>query len=88
MAMNKTIWKYKIDTESRKCISMPISAEVIRVGIQNHTVCIWAVVLPEQKDVQNRLFYFSGTGHPVPLADKYIGSCTDGPFEWHVWEAL
>jgi hypothetical protein len=83
----KTIWKYQI-TKSigiHQLIEMPAGAEIVRVGIQGNMITLWACVLPEEPK-QSYLFYFVGTGHPVPVKDRYIGSATDGGFEWHVWE--
>lgn len=81
----KTVWKYPIARQMSTSIDMPAGASPLRVGIQSGFICIWVCVIPELEK-ERRNFQVSGTGDPVPLSAKYIGSVTDGPFEWHVWE--
>lgn len=82
----KAIWKYIINNEFVKELEMPLGASIVRVGLQGPNVCLWACVLLGDSTTEKRFFYFSGTGHPVALKDCYVGSFTQGPFEWHVWE--
>lgn len=86
--MTKTIWKYVFDMEKGHLqkFGMSPGGNVVRVAMQNGSICIWVCLVPDEFKIKVRQFYFTGTGHKVPLQDAYIGSCTDGPFEWHVWE--
>lgn len=84
--MNKTIWKYAFAGKTRVTFEMPIGSEPVRVATQGDDICIWAVVSPETEEKELRKFYISGTGHGVAMKDRYIGSATQGPFEWHIWE--
>lgn len=85
--VNKTIWKYRIGvcSDYAEPFEMPEGSNVVRVGMQGILICLWVCVLPEAP-TEKRSFYFTGTGHPVPLKDCYVGSCSDREFEWHVWE--
>lgn len=83
----KTIWKFTLKTNLEKqVIQMPQGAEVLRVGMQGSTICLWACFIQNQP-MAGRIFQIVGTGQPVVLRDTYIGSVTDGAFEWHIWES-
>lgn len=93
--MTKTVWKYQIDKNPglAKVLTMPKGANVLRAGIQNGIVCLWACVVPatSANAEETRVFMYSGTGHGVPVSAKYVGGCSDihysgTQFEWHVWE--
>lgn len=84
----KTIWKYQLKMEvgNLEFFEMPRGSDVVRVGMQKGIICIWACVLPDDDQIEKRLFYFSGTGMPVSVKDRYVGGTQDGEYEWHVWE--
>lgn len=89
----KTIWKFKMgdplanDWTRSRIIRMPLSANIIRVGMQGRDLCFWAVVVPNDGE-EDRTFVMMATGASVPMHASYIGSTTDGPYEWHLWEDL
>lgn len=72
--MERTIWKFELETKDTQFISMPKGAEILCVQIQIGNPCVWALVDPEaeKKDVE---FSTIGTGHPVDGRPKiYIGT--------------
>lgn len=68
---------------------MPTGATVLHVGIQRRIITLWALVDPDANP-SIRHFAVVGTGHPAPDADegRYIGTVSEGPFVWHVFEGL
>lgn len=82
----KTIWKYQLSL-SKNTFTMDALGEPCRVAMQDGIVTMWAIVNPKAPQVE-RNFFCSGTGHDVSDTAKYVGSATDGPFEWHVWELM
>lgn len=87
--MTGTIWKYATDIYTIErpevTISMPRGAEVLSVGPQKDTVCIWARVDPTAP-AELRYFAFIGTGHDAPNG-RYVGFASfDGPLVIHVFE--
>ena len=69
---------------------MPITAKVVRVGMQNGDPFLWAIV-PDgsQKEIHNkRHFEIFGTGGDIPDNAAYVGGYQEPPFEWHVFEVF
>jgi hypothetical protein len=81
----RTVHKYPVRfCQSR--ISMPEGAEIIRFSAQRNELCIWAVV-DTTKPEKNRHFEVVGTGHEIGFEyNKYVGSCDQGPYIWHLFE--
>lgn len=87
----KIIYKYPLQNRNRDgaCeVFLPAAAEILTVGAQEGTICLWAL-----DDVlqglcrHNRTFFVIGTGHEMPECEvNYIGTVFDGPFVWHVFE--
>jgi len=81
----RVIYKYEL----ARTIQLPIDSQVLKVGMQNGGMYIWALVDPNQKNKSQRNFEIIGTGHSFEfdyLTHTYIDSVFDGPFVWHVWE--
>ena len=89
--MEKTIWKYELETTDELRIEMPIGAEILTVQNQMGVPCLWALVNPEAK-TEMRLFRIYGTGHIVNksiiVRKNYIGSyqLQGGCLIFHVFE--
>lgn len=88
----RTVYKYSFgdygDYGARNPLatfSMPLAAIPYRVGLQNGNICLWAEVNTDEITLQ-RSFLIIGTGHVIPDDWRYIGSCDDGFFVWHVGE--
>lgn len=85
------VWKYPISLMvMQNRVLIPDHAELLRFGTQapdeqgTHTF-LWARVDPDRPKIA-RVFCVVGTGHPIPPLAVYVGSCSDGPFEWHLFE--
>lgn len=62
--MEKTIWKFKLETTDNQEIEMPIGAEILTVQTQGENPYLWALVDPEAEK-ETRTFEVFGTGHPI-----------------------
>lgn len=88
----KTIWKFTIPITDQVDIMMPGYVKFlpfIKPGSTPATLDLYAEVHPDIEPAMRR-FHVVGTGNPMPLVQNngYIGSVTDGPFVWHVYEGL
>ncbi len=82
----KTIWKFPLILIEYNRIEMPVFAEILSVGVQNGTVCLWAIVEPDATK-EERDFVICVTGNPVPAnIMKFIGTVQMKRFVWHVFE--
>ena len=82
-----TIWKFPIPVEDRFAIEMPRDAEVLHIEAQHNHGWMWARVAPERK-LEVRRFLLRGTGHPVDMECRHLGSfmLNDGALVFHVFE--
>lgn len=83
-----TVWKYHLGFESTKEIEMPDDAEILFVGNQAETLCMWVRVnIHDITPYTKRRFLVRGTGQRESQG-KYIGSATfaGGNIVAHVFE--
>jgi hypothetical protein len=80
----KTIYKYPI----AKNQMIPMTAKILRVGLQNGTPFLWAELDPGHTVATPRHFEIFGTGHSIPDKAEYVGGYSEQPFEWHVYEVF
>lgn len=88
--MRNVIWKFPLRlTDGWQLISMPHDCVMRRFAMQSGVPCLWAEVTADASRVANR-FAIVGTGHQLPddPARRYVGSCEDGPFVWHLYQGL
>lgn len=81
----KVIYKYELTSE----VLLPKGAIVLKAGLQNGVVYIWALIDPNEKTHIERKFDVVGTGHQFEheyLTHRYVDMVFDGPFVWHIWE--
>lgn len=85
VARMKTVYKYAVGSQQ-----MPKGAEVLCVQMQGDQPQIWALVDPEETELESRHFIVFGTGHPIQGDYTYIGTyqVLGGAFIGHVFEAL
>ena len=82
----KTVWKYQFEAfEAVKDFMIPMEATFLRCNSQKGLVTMWFLVQTTNILVKRRFFY-TATGQSVHFGTIYCGSCTQGEFEWHVWE--
>ena len=91
-----TIYKYPLTTDSpirqATTIRMPKDSNVIKVGVQNNQICLWAIVNTENPEV-GVTFKIYGTGHELAPETETCyemrqGTVMIGPFVWHVFEVV
>jgi hypothetical protein len=84
----KTIWKFTLAvTDAKIGFDMPGDAEPLRFGMQNGVPCLWALVNLKNPTTK-RYFRVYGTGHQIMPDSKYVGTCDDPPYVWHLFEQL
>jgi len=88
--MQRTIWKFPLDTIDNQDIEMPSDYELLAVQVQNGSPQLWALVDPETppKAVSIRIV---GTGHRIlDEKIKYVGSyqLLHGALVYHCFELL
>jgi len=89
--MDKTIWKFELETTDNQTIEMPVDAQMLTVQTQMGKPCIWALVDPTGEK-ENRFIETFGTGHKIPyeigVSREYLGSYQMhvGVLVFHVFE--
>lgn len=85
----KSIWKFPFPQSStRRAISMPKGANIIKVGVQGGTVVLWAEV-DTQAIKEARFFEVYRTGWEVDDDPRqHLDTVLDGPYVWHIYEYL
>ena len=89
--MARRIFKYQIETTDIQSVKMPKGSIIHCLQLQNNVPCIWAMVNPEEKEIETRVIAVYGTGHPIPDSEQaYIGTyqTSGGFFVFHVFEIL
>ena len=83
------IYKYPLQLTKIQEIEMPRGAQVIHVGVQANTICLWAIV-DTACPVERRSFAILATGHLNfnPEIMRHLGSVimNEGALVWHVFE--
>lgn len=83
------VWKYPLKGGDVVNVDMPANARILTAQCQTDTLCLWALVDPEQAPV-TRTFRVAGTGQTIPPDSfrNYIGSAQmfGGALVWHVFE--
>lgn len=70
-------------------LELPEGATVLRVGMQNGMLSMWALVDPFNETMVTRQFVVVGTGWDVPdSVIGHIGTVDDPPYVWHVFECV
>lgn len=81
------IYKYPLRTVGWIQIDMPGGAEVIHVGEQAGTICLWAKVQPHAP-LKRRTFHVAATGETIDPEARFVGTALiPADLEaWHVFE--
>jgi len=82
--VRKVIHKYQMGLVTTH--EMPKKAECICVQMQNDNICAWFLQDVDDKEIVPRKFTIYGTGHDIPIHDKYMGTVQNDGFVWHVFE--
>jgi hypothetical protein len=88
--MRDVIWKFPLQLRTGwQSVEMPHDCVTRRFSMQNGVPCLWVEVRSGASKTVNR-FAIVGTGHQLPddPARRYVGSCDDGAFVWHLYQGL
>lgn len=89
--MLHSIYKYPVRVTDINKVEMPKGAKVLSVQMQRGVPCIWALVDPAA-EMETRMFFMFGTGHPVEYAEglRFIGTfqLVDRELVFHLFEPV
>lgn len=73
----KKIFKYPMAVQEKIELQLPIGAQIIRVSDIDGLFFLWAIVDPEQMEIETRYIEFYKTGQPIENPDGliYLGLC-------------
>lgn len=81
----KVIYKYYLTPT----VLLPKDALILKAGMQDGGLYIWAIIDPNEKTHIEREFEIVGTGHQFDykrLKYTFIDTIFDGPLVWHIFE--
>ena len=79
----KTIHKYSCSASTE----MPIGATILKVGVQDHGVYLWALVDTDAA-YEIRCFIAVGTGDALDENRVHVGTVFEDSFVWHIMEVV
>lgn len=82
----KTVYKYKLMIDDLQSVNLPKGAKPLCVKVQNNVPCLWALVDPNETEVEPIGIRIAGTGHPINEDVKdYLGTAImyDGNLVFH-----
>lgn len=84
----RKIFKYELVLKDKQEIQIPKHATILKVAMQNGSLCVWCSVTPSRKNVPIT-FYIVGTGNPMPLVPlNYLDSVFDDVYVWHIFTGI
>ena len=69
----QVIHQYELKIVDEQEIRMPVSADILSIGWQGTTACMWARIDPGATAILRKI-YLIGTGHKVPLGLTHINT--------------
>ena len=81
----KKVFKYELQGKD-VILKLPLGAEILNVQLQNDRPVLWALVDPNNVEVDS--ICIVGTGWDVEDNMKYINTYMEGYFVWHVFEII
>lgn len=93
------VYKYRLAVGAN-CIKLPKYAKLLSVQVQKEpldAICLWALVDPNEKTLEERVFAVVPTGAAIPFQNgaghqtvlpSYVGTVLEanGALVWHVFE--
>lgn len=87
------VWKYQIGPIGRSKIAIQKGAEILHVGMQRQSICLWARVDETAAEIM-RIFEVIETGDAIPECDNtikrvyYVGTVKvmDASMIYHVFD--
>ena len=87
--MKMKVFKYTLEARSN-VHPVPFGALILSGGQQNGQLCLWALVNPDERDVQIEITVvgtgWDVTGDPVQRVESFLGTVQVGAFVWHVFD--
>jgi len=95
-----SVYKYPMEYTERQVVELPEGAEILHVGDQLGTVCVWAKINPDLPANKKYMVTIVGTGQPCPedldectflgtVVQQQLAMTEQGPrpmsFVWHFW---
>lgn len=87
-----TVHKFPLPVQPIAELIMPEGAKVIHADYQQsewdwgpQAIMVWALV-DDTAAMEERLFFVTGTGHPVPEGVEHVATVQISQYVWHVWE--
>ena len=80
------IYKYPLIVTDIQIVLLPEGAQILHVDVQNHCLCLWALVDPEAP-LYPQTIEVIGTGNTILTIGtiKHIGTVLMAPFVWHIF---
>lgn len=92
--MNKIIYRYPLLVTDYQEVLMPIGAEILTIQTQGENPSLWALVDPNESNVESRSIEMFGTGHPIAddlnIYHHYISTfqLQEGKLVFHAFEMI
>lgn len=85
--MTRVVWKWPVVVGGFTAIQVPVDAPVALVAIDplSGRPAVWIEQEVAAERVE-RKFRIYGTGEPITVDDRHVGSVVDRGFVWHVYE--
>lgn len=85
----RNVYKYPLDFGMTE-LKLPVGAEIIHIGEQRGTICLWVLIDPLCQNMITHRFAVAGTGHPLPKDEEleHLGTFQMPPFVWHAFKIL
>lgn len=86
----RSIWKFPLPValdDKPAEVTMPEGAVIVHFDTPGREPTVWALV-DSDNPPEPRRFRIFGTGHPLPRGARHVGTYSDGPFVWHVFEIV
>lgn len=61
----KTIHKYQLLVTDEQDVIMPLGARILTIQVQNNIPCAWAIINPNEIQVERKRILLIGTGHKI-----------------------
>lgn len=93
----KKVFKYTVPIQDELILELPTGTDILYVNAQpgdyiNGLFQIWALVNPDNPDMETRKFRLAGTGHAItePEHLEYIGTffLREGILVFHLFELI
>ncbi len=86
--MPRRVYKYQFQADGEPVVhNMPMGATFLFADKQHDGIFGWFEVDTDAK-TDLRHFLIVGTGHNIPDRHDWRGSMQDGPYVWHLYEAI